>query len=94
MTSERYEIPVAAGVTAWPGFPSAAEFAELYAKASGRELSDLDFYLALGTTKLAVILEGVHARYVSGQASGPGYATAGAAVPTLVARGLGQLSAS
>jgi len=92
--SKRYEIPVASGVTAWPGFPSAAEFAELYAKASGRELGDLGFYLALGTMKLAVILEGVHARYLSGQASGPGYATAGAAVPTLVARGLAQLSAS
>lgn len=92
--TERYEIPVAAGVTAWPGFPSAAGFAEQYARASGHEPRDLGFYLALGTTKLAVILEGVHARYVNGQASGPGYATAGPAVPVLVARGLRQLSAA
>ena len=92
--AERYDIPVAAGVTAWPGFPSAAGFAERYATANGRELRDLDFYLALGTTKLAVILEGVHARYLNGQASGPGYATAGQAVPVLVARGLRQLSAA
>jgi aminoglycoside phosphotransferase (APT) family kinase protein len=91
---ERYDIPVAAGVTAWPGFPSAAGFAECYARTSGRELRDLSFYLALGTTKLAVILEGVHARHLSGQAAGPGYATAGAAVPVLVARGLRQLSAT
>jgi aminoglycoside phosphotransferase (APT) family kinase protein len=90
--AERYKIPVAAGVTARPGFPSAAGFAELYAKASGRDLRDLGFYLALGTTKLAVILEGVHARYLSGQASGTGYATAGPAVPVLVACALRQLS--
>ena len=92
--AERDEIPVAAGVTAWPGFPSAAGFAELYAQASSREVRDLGFYLALGTMKLAVILEGVHARHLTGQASGPGYATAGAAVPVLVARGLRQLTAT
>jgi aminoglycoside phosphotransferase (APT) family kinase protein len=89
--AERALIPVAAGVTAWPGFPSAAEFAACYAAASGRELGDLSFYLALGTMKLAVILEGVHTRYLAGQGAGPGYDTAGAAVPVLVSRGLRQL---
>ena len=90
----RDRIPVAAGLTAWPGFPSATGFAERYAEASGRELRDLGFYLALGTMKIAVILEGVYARYLSGQAVGPGYATADAAVPVLVGRGLRQLSRS
>jgi aminoglycoside phosphotransferase (APT) family kinase protein len=89
--AERALIPVAAGVTAWPGFPSAAEFAARYAVISGRELGDLSFYLALGTMKLAVILEGVHTRYLAGQGAGPGYDTAGAAVPVLVSRGLRQL---
>jgi aminoglycoside phosphotransferase (APT) family kinase protein len=91
--AERALIPVAAGVTAWPGFPAAAEFAACYAAASGRELRDLSFYLALGTMKIAVILEGVHARYLAGQAAGPGYDTVGAAVPVLVARGMRQLHA-
>jgi aminoglycoside phosphotransferase (APT) family kinase protein len=91
---ERAAIPVAAGVTAWPGFPTAAEFAGCYASASGRELCDLSFYLALGTMKLAVILEGVHARYLAGQAAGLGYDTAGAAVPVLAARGMRQLRAA
>jgi aminoglycoside phosphotransferase (APT) family kinase protein len=90
--AERDLIPVAAGVTAWPGFPAAAGFAERYAVASGRELRDLSFYLALATMKIAVILEGVHARYLSRQASGPGYETAGSAVPVLVTRGLAHLS--
>jgi aminoglycoside phosphotransferase (APT) family kinase protein len=89
--AERASIPVAAGVTAWPGFPSAAGFADCYAAVSGRELRDLSFYLALGSMKLAVILEGVHTRYLAGQGAGPGYDTAGAAVPVLVSRGLRQL---
>jgi aminoglycoside phosphotransferase (APT) family kinase protein len=91
--AERALIPVAAGVTAWPGFPSAAGFASCYATLSGRELRDLSFYLALGTMKLAIILEGVHARYLAGQAAGPGYETVGAAVPVLSARGMRQLRA-
>ena len=90
--AQRDLIPVAAGVTAWPGFPAAAGFAERYAAASGRELRDLSFYVALATMKIAVILEGVHARYLSGHATGPGYKTAGSAVPVLVTRGLAQLA--
>lgn len=85
---ERASIPVAAGLTALPGFPTAAEFAARYAQLSGRDLVDIAFYLALGAMKLAVILEGVHARYLSGHTVGDGYATAGGGVPVLVSRGL------
>jgi aminoglycoside phosphotransferase (APT) family kinase protein len=88
---ERGCIPVAAGVTAWPGFPTARGFAESYAALSGTHLRNLEFYLALGAMKLAVILEGVHARYLMGRTLGDGYDTAGAAVPVLIARGLRQL---
>ncbi len=49
-----------------PGFPSRAELAARYAERSGRDLSDLDFYLALGYWKLAIILEGVYARSIAG----------------------------
>jgi aminoglycoside phosphotransferase (APT) family kinase protein len=48
------------------GFPTRQELAARYAERSGRDLSDLDFFLALGYWKLAVILEGVYARYVAG----------------------------
>jgi aminoglycoside phosphotransferase (APT) family kinase protein len=85
---ERAQIPVAAGVTAIEGFPSGAEVATLYAQRTGRSLDQLDFYTALGTMKLAVILEGVHSRYLSGTSVSDGYAGVGAAVPLLVARGL------
>ncbi|MFT3863950.1 MAG: phosphotransferase family protein [Solirubrobacterales bacterium] len=57
-----------------PGFPTREELAGRYAETSGRDLSDLDFYVALGYWKLAIILEGVYARYAAG-----GYGEAGAA---------------
>ena len=50
-----------------PGFPSRDEVRRLYAERSGRDLSEIDFYVALGLWKLAVILEGVFARYSAGQ---------------------------
>jgi aminoglycoside phosphotransferase (APT) family kinase protein len=50
-----------------PGFPSREELRGRYAERSGRDLSQLDFYVALGYWKLAIILEGVYARYAAGQ---------------------------
>jgi aminoglycoside phosphotransferase (APT) family kinase protein len=49
-----------------PGFPTQAEIAARYAERSGRDISSLNFYVALGYWKLAIILEGVYARYVAG----------------------------
>ncbi len=50
-----------------PGFPTRPEVAARYAERSGRDLSELDFFVALGYWKLAIILEGVYARYAAGQ---------------------------
>jgi aminoglycoside phosphotransferase (APT) family kinase protein len=49
-----------------PGFPTREELAARYAEGSGRDLSALDFFVALGYWKLAIILEGVYARYAAG----------------------------
>jgi len=49
-----------------PGFPTREELTARYAEASGRDVSELDFFLALGYWKLAIILEGVYARYAAG----------------------------
>jgi aminoglycoside phosphotransferase (APT) family kinase protein len=46
------------------GFPSVDRLLERYAVVSGRDLSRIDFYRALATFKLAVIVEGSHARTV------------------------------
>lgn len=49
-----------------PGFPRREELKARYAERSGRDLSQLDFFVALGYWKLAIILEGVYARYAAG----------------------------
>jgi aminoglycoside phosphotransferase (APT) family kinase protein len=58
--------PLLGAPTACPGFPGRDHVAERYARGSGRDLSDIDFYVAVGWWKLAMVLEGVYARYASG----------------------------
>jgi aminoglycoside phosphotransferase (APT) family kinase protein len=74
-----------------PGYPSGTEILDRYAQASGRDLSDLGFYIALGSFKLAVILEGIHYRYVHGQTVGEGFDQIGTQVEPLVVSGLAEL---
>jgi aminoglycoside phosphotransferase (APT) family kinase protein len=89
---ERDQIPVSLGLTNKPGFPSSRELASAYADRTGRDLGNLPFYMGLALMKLAVICEGVHARYLGGQTVGEGYDRVGPAVPLLVARGLRALA--
>ena len=59
--------------TTLEGFPTRTELVERYARASGRDVSAVDYYVAFGYWKLACILEGVYARYkggVMGETSG------------------------
>ena len=56
-----FEAPtIAAGFPARPG-PGALR------EGSGRDLSAIDFYVALAWWKLAIILQGVYARFSAGQ---------------------------
>ncbi len=59
--------------TTLEGFPTRTELVERYARASGRDVSEVDYFVAFGYWKLACILEGVYARYkggVMGETSG------------------------
>ncbi len=58
--------PLAASPTSATGFGLRADVVERYAERSGRDVSQLDFYVAFAYWKLACILEGVHTRYVAG----------------------------
>jgi aminoglycoside phosphotransferase (APT) family kinase protein len=60
--------------TTWPGTPSRGELVELYARLSGRDVHDVVFYYAYGLFKVAVIVQQLHARYVTGHTSDPRYA--------------------
>jgi len=57
-----FEAPTVAA-----GFPTREELKARYEERSGRDLSGIDYYVALGLWKLAIVLEGVYARYASGQ---------------------------
>ncbi len=71
--------------------PSREALAESYSRASGRDLPNLKFYLALGYFKIAVIAEGIHARHRAGDTVGEGFESVGSAVPQLAAAGLRAL---
>ena len=75
-----------ADATTTPGFWTRAEFAAEYARLTGRDLSRIGYYIAFGYFKLAVVLEGIHARYQQGKTVGEGFEREGFAVPLLIAR--------
>ena len=80
--------------TAQPGFPTRAEMAAEYARLTGRDVSHVDFYQVLASYKLAVILEGINARYLAGETVGEGFDTMGARVVHLVNNALRLADAS
>jgi aminoglycoside phosphotransferase (APT) family kinase protein len=72
--------------TTSPGFWTRAEFAAWYARRTGRDISQIGYYVAFGFFKLAVVLEGINARYQLGQTVGEGFEREGLVVPVLIAR--------
>jgi aminoglycoside phosphotransferase (APT) family kinase protein len=75
-------------VTARPGFLSRAELVSAYASESGRDVSAIDFYQVLALFKLAIITEGIHARFLMGKTVGEGFGIVGAQVALLAERAL------
>ena len=73
------------GTTA-PGFMTRAEFAAAYAERTGRDVSRISYYTAFGYFKLAVVVEGIYARFLKKQTVGEGFDQEGLIVPALVAR--------
>jgi aminoglycoside phosphotransferase (APT) family kinase protein len=76
------------------GFPSAARLIEWYAAASGTDLARLDWYIAFSYYKLAIISEGIHARYLAGETVGADFEKIGTRMPGLVDRGRRALQAN
>jgi aminoglycoside phosphotransferase (APT) family kinase protein len=74
-----------------PGFPNAGEITDAYAQRSGRDLSNLGFYLGLAFFKIAVICEGIYYRFTQGQTLGEGFGDIGAAPEPLIQAGLATM---
>ncbi|OLT34257.1 acyl-CoA dehydrogenase [Actinomadura sp. CNU-125] len=79
-------LPVGATITRAPGFATRAEFAARYAELTGFDVAGMDYYVAFACFKLAVILEGIHARYLQKATVGEGFDRIGDAVPVLLSR--------
>src|SRR4029077_18569675 len=69
--SDSHSSLITAAATTVPGFATRAEMLDRYAKASDRDLSAIDYYVAFGYWKLACIVEGVYARYAHGAMGKP-----------------------
>jgi aminoglycoside phosphotransferase (APT) family kinase protein len=65
--------PITGGLSAFEGFPTAADVARRYADRRGLTVSGLEWYLVFSQFKLAVILEQIHVRHASGQTRGEGF---------------------
>jgi aminoglycoside phosphotransferase (APT) family kinase protein len=76
--------PITAGLTAVAGFPRVADVIERYVARRELAVDDIDWYLVFAEFKLAVILEQIHARHVSGQTIGAGFDTIGDMVLVLL----------
>ncbi len=80
------DVSIGAAVTAMPGFLTRTELASRYAELTGRDLSGIGYYMAFGCFKLAVVLEGIHARFLQHKTVGEGFEREGHAVPVLIER--------
>ena len=68
------------GYVDYAGLPNRADLLEYYAKASGRDVSEIDYYIILARFKMAIVLEGGYARVVKGEGGNPKMAYYGEAV--------------
>jgi aminoglycoside phosphotransferase (APT) family kinase protein len=75
------------------GFLTAAELVDRYAgHAPWASVDRIGWYVALGYYKLAVISEGIHARYLQGKTVGAGFDQMGSSVPILIDRAQAALA--
>lgn len=65
--------PITRGLATLDGFPTRAELLERYASRRGIELPEVDWYVVFADFKIAVIMEGIAARYAQGETVGEGF---------------------
>lgn len=77
-------IATGAAIQSQAGFLSRDEIVARYASVSGRPVDQLDWYEILASYKLAIIVEGINARYQMGKTLGDGFESMGAMVSGLI----------
>jgi Predicted aminoglycoside phosphotransferase len=86
---ETGEAPTHANYMDWTGLPTRAAVTQRYAEATGLDVSDINFYIALALFKLTAIMEGWYFQYVNGRSRVPGHAALETMVPQMISRALG-----
>lgn len=81
-----------APVTVMDGFYSREEFIASYGEKSGRDVSDMNFYLTFAYFKLAVIVQQIYYRYKNGQTQDPRFAHFDQYVKSLMTHALASAS--
>src|SRR5215470_634098 len=76
-----------AGASRENGFATVDEVIAHYGSRTGLDLSTVDWYVAFGFFKLAVVAEGIHYRFTLGKTVGNGFERYGELVPQLVRQG-------
>jgi aminoglycoside phosphotransferase (APT) family kinase protein len=92
--SEAQIIATGQAIQEQAGFATRDEVVEMYAKSTGRDVDNLDFYVVFAFYKLAIIVEGIAARYRMGKTLGEGFEHMGEMVKNLVHEALDQASRS
>jgi aminoglycoside phosphotransferase (APT) family kinase protein len=77
-------IATGSAIDARAGFLTADEVVERYARESGRAVDALDWYVVFAFYKLAIIVEGIHARFRMGKTLGEGFDALGQTVVMLI----------
>jgi aminoglycoside phosphotransferase (APT) family kinase protein len=85
---------IGAPVDARQGFMTRDEIVARYAAESGRDVSNLTFYEVLASYKLAIILEGINARFLMGKTVGEGFEHIGAMVEGMITGALDKATKS
>ncbi len=87
-------IATGAAIDTQAGFLSRDEIVDRYARVSDRPVDALDWYQIFAAYKLAIIVEGINARYQMGKTLGEGFEAMGAMVSGLIDGALDQANGS
>ncbi len=75
-------------VTSEPGFPSREEVLAMYCRASGRDVGDLNWYLAFAYFKIGAIIQQIYYRWFKGQTHDERFSGHGALATYLIQRAI------
>lgn len=85
-------LPTTPGPSTVPGFPDRAQLVERYARLSGRDVSNLPYWVAFSRWRSACIGAGVRARYQAGYMADDGFQSRQEATAAEGGMGMAQLA--